>query len=60
MLDFHVMVEFRLILRDKAAGLPPFDKIPNALPRRLERGKVDDFARTGRRDELNEFLVRLH
>ena len=60
MFDFQAVVEFGFLVRGERGGFLAFDEIPDALAGRIRGLEVNHFARTQRRDELDEFFVRSH
>jgi hypothetical protein len=60
MFDFEIVIEFGLVLGREWAGLLPFKEFPHALAGRLRGLEVNDFTRTERGDELNQFFVWFH
>ena len=59
-LNFQVVVQFRLFFCGKWRGFLPFDEIPDTIARCRGRLEFDHFARTQRSDELNDFFKRSH
>jgi hypothetical protein len=59
-LDFDVMIEFRLFVRGKGGGFLALDQVPYALASLFGGLELNDLSRTQRGDEFDEFFVRFH
>ena len=59
-LDFDVMIEFRLFVRGKGGGFLALDQIPYALASLFGGLEFNNFSWTQRGDEFNEFFVGFH
>ena len=58
-LDFEVMIEFRLFVRGKGGGFLALDQVPYALASLFGGLEFNNLSWTQRGDEFNEFLVGL-
>ena len=59
-LDFDLMIEFRLFVRGKGGGFLALDHVPYALARIFGRSERNHLSRIQRRDEFNKFFVGCH
>src|SRR5204863_5355104 len=56
-LDFDVMIEFRLFVRGKGGGFLALDQVPYALASLFGGLEFNNLSWTQRGDEFNEFFV---
>ena len=60
MFDFHVVIEFGLLVIRERGRLLALDQIPYPCARRLGGFEIHHFARAQRSNKLDEFFVRSH
>jgi hypothetical protein len=60
MFHLQAVIQFHLVLGGQRLLLLPFNEPPNALARLVRRLEFNDFPRTERSNELNNFFVRFH